>query len=107
MRAGVCSLIRFQVKPGREPAFEAAFRESGMLSRPKGVPGFLGADLVRDDGAPGSYLVLGRWESAAAYAAWQARSAAGAPAGALRALGETLVDPQPGRALEVVQSSDD
>jgi heme-degrading monooxygenase HmoA len=107
MRAGVHSLIRFKVRPGQEAAFEKAFAETGMLSRPKAVAGFLGADLVRDEGAPGTYLVLGRWESADAYAEWQGMSAAGAPTEALRALGRTLIEPQPGRALPVVSSSED
>lgn len=105
MSAAFHSLIRFQVKPGREADFEAAFQDSGMLTRPRAVPGYLGADLVRAAEGPCEYLVLGRWTSAEAYAAWQAISMADAPREALRRLVETLVDPMPGRGFVTVQTS--
>jgi heme-degrading monooxygenase HmoA len=98
------SVIRFQVKPGREADFEAAFRDAGMLTRPRAVPGYLGADLVRSADATGEYLVLGRWTSAEAYAAWQAIAAQDAPREALRRLVDTLVDPAPGRGFVTVQA---
>jgi heme-degrading monooxygenase HmoA len=97
------SVIRFQVKPGREADFEAAFRDAGMLTRPRAVSGYLGADLVRATDAPGEYLVLGRWASAEAYAGWQAVSMADAPREALRRLVDTLVDPAPGRGFVTVR----
>lgn len=104
MTAAFHSVIRFQVKPGREAEFEAAFRDAGMLTRPRAVPGYLGADLIRaTDGLP-EYLVLGRWTSAEAYAAWQAISMKDAPREALRRMVDTLVEPTPGRGFVAVQS---
>ncbi|WP_374658542.1 antibiotic biosynthesis monooxygenase [Phenylobacterium sp.] len=93
----VRSVIRFQVKPGREADFEAAFAETGMLSRPRQIQGFLGAELVKDLAGDGEYLVIGLWSDAEAYRSWQAVSAAGAPREAMGRLLDALVDPRPGR----------
>jgi heme-degrading monooxygenase HmoA len=104
--AQVRSVIRFQVKPGREGEFEAAFAETGMLTRPRDVPGFVGAELVRGLEGQGGYLVIGTWTDEQAYREWQRRSASGAPAGALARLLETLENPKPGVLYEVVANSD-
>lgn len=98
----VRSVIRFQVKPGRAADFEAAFAETGMLSRPRGIDGFRGAELVKDLAGDGEYLVIGVWTDAESYRAWQAVSAAQAPREAMGRLLDTLVDPRPGRLYGLV-----
>jgi len=98
----VRSVIRFQVKPGRAPDFEAAFAETGMLTRPRAIEGFQGAELVKDLAGEGEYLVIGVWSDAESYRAWQAVSAAQAPREAMGRLLDTLVDPRPGRLYGVI-----
>jgi heme-degrading monooxygenase HmoA len=99
------SIIRFRVKPGQEARFEAAFRQAGMLTRPKAIAGFVRADLVRSVGEPVEYYVLGEWQSQQSYADWQAVSGPGADPEALAAMRETLVDHAPGRLFEGVVGS--
>lgn len=101
--SSVRSVISFQVKPGREADFEAAFALSGMLTRPLEFAGFQGADLVRAVDGSGEYLVIGSWASAEAYRDWQRRSTQGAPEGSFQRLLETLDDPRPGRLFAVVE----
>jgi heme-degrading monooxygenase HmoA len=102
----VRSMIRFHVAPGREADFEAAFVAAGMLSRPRAVPGFVDAELSRSLATPGEYLVVARWASADAYRAWQEVSLIEAAQDALNALFETLIDPRPGEAFEVLRTSE-
>lgn len=73
------SLITFRVAPGRNADFEAAFERTGMLTRPEAVAGFQGAALHRSLDDPDTYIVLGCWDSPAAYRRWQARSGDDAP----------------------------
>ncbi|WP_374579620.1 antibiotic biosynthesis monooxygenase [Phenylobacterium sp.] len=102
--SAVRSVIRFRVKPGREADFEAAFGQTGMLTRPRAIDGFLGAELVAAESG-GEYLVIGAWRDAEAYRAWQAVSAADAPREAMRALLDTLADPRPGAVYRIVSTS--
>ncbi|MDI1366240.1 MAG: antibiotic biosynthesis monooxygenase [bacterium] len=99
------SVIAFQVHPGREAEFEAAFEAARMLSRPNQVDGFTGAELIRCLDEPTHYMVLGGWSSEAAYREWQGRSIQDAPVEALQRLFATLTDPSPGRIFSVVASS--
>jgi heme-degrading monooxygenase HmoA len=101
----VHSLIRFVVKPGREAEFEAALEAAGMLTRPAAVEGFIGADLLRGEGAPTEYYVIGRWRSPEAYARWQEISVAGAGGDPATALFDSLHDVAPGRLLTAVATS--
>jgi heme-degrading monooxygenase HmoA len=48
------------VRPGREPAFEAAFAEASSLIA--AMPGFAGLTLSRCLERPGTYLLLVQWE---------------------------------------------
>ena len=100
------SLIRFNVKPGKEAEFEAAFDKAGMLRRPKRIAGFIDAELVRSIGDPVEYFVVGRWESEQAYADWQTVSQAEAPPDALATLSDVLTDRMPGRLFAPVARSD-
>jgi heme-degrading monooxygenase HmoA len=102
----VRSVIRFHVAAGREADFEAAFAAAGLLIRPRAIQGFVDAELARSLATPGEYLVVARWASADAYRAWQQVSLTEAPPDALGALLETLVDPQPGEAFEVLRTSE-
>lgn len=65
------TLISFTVAAGRERQFEEAFAGSGMLTLPRAVPGYLGAELHRSLDDPSRYVVLGRWATQDAYRAWQ------------------------------------
>ena len=68
------SIIWFKVRPGAETAFESAFDDAGMLTRPIQVDGFGGAELLLSTTSPDKYYVLGTWSSPAGYARWQAIS---------------------------------
>lgn len=100
------SVIRFQVKPGKEAAFEAAFDQCGMLRRPKKIAGFIDAELVRSIGEPIEYFVLGAWQSEQSYADWQAVARPEADPAAIAALDDTLVERKPGRLYASVLRSD-
>lgn len=101
----VRSILRFDVQAGREADFENAFEASGMLTRPKAVAGFLGAELLRSDDSPTEYYVIGRWASAEAYAQWQQVSLEAPDARSTASLFDTLVDPRPGRLFSAVSTS--
>lgn len=103
---GLRSVLQFRVKPGEERAFEAAFRDAGMLVRPRAVSGFERAELVQCVDDPTLYFVIGSWRTAEAYGVWQGRSAADAPREALSRLIGHLIDASPGRMCSVVASSD-
>ena len=77
--SGFRSIIWFKVRPGAETAFESAFDDAGMLTRPIQIDGFGGAELLRSTTSPDEYHVVCRWSSPAAYAAWHAISNDGAP----------------------------
>ena len=101
------SVIRFQVRPGMEQAFEAAFLKAGMLERPSVINGFVSAKLVRGIGEPNAYFVIGEWLTEQSYADWQAVSSSQADPAAVAAMRETLVDHAPGRLFAMVASSAD
>ena len=96
------SIIRFQVRPGMEAAFEAAFAKAGMLKRPARIDGFVKADLVRSVGEPVEYYVVGEWRSERAYADWQAVSGPEADQEALAEMRACLAGHAPGRLFETV-----
>lgn len=98
------SLITFHVAPGRSAAFEEAFAATGMLTRPTQVPGYRGARLHRGIDDPDTYIVIGHWDTEAAYRTWQRYSADTDPEALTRLL-DTLVDPRPGQLFEPVATS--
>jgi 8-oxo-dGTP diphosphatase len=64
-------LWEFRVRPGSEPAFEAAYGSSGdwaVLFRR--APGYLGTELLRAPEA-GRYVTIDRWVSRAAFEAFR------------------------------------
>jgi len=99
------SLIQFKVKPGEQTAFEAAFVKTGMLTRPKSVAGFLGAELIQSNTSTLEYCVVGKWETEQSYTDWQAIATATTDVDALSDLIGTLVDPAPGQLFRTVHSS--
>lgn len=60
------AMNRFQVAPGQDDAFEAAWRS--RESYLDGVPGFVSFWLLRGPG--GDFISCSRWESEAAFRAW-------------------------------------
>jgi len=99
------SIIRLEIKPGLNEAFEKAFIGSGMLSRPKAIdPGFEG-NLLRSVSEPAVYYVVATWSAPEHYDEWQRRSREGADPAALAIVDELLVDPVPGKLFELIASS--
>lgn len=100
------SVIEFRVVPGQEAAFEQAFADAQMLTRPAAIDGFYGADLIHSLEDPSHYMVIGSWATMEAYEQWQAISVEGAPPEPLKRLVATLVDPRPGRLFVLAQTSE-
>ena len=67
--SGFRSIIWFKVRPGAETAFESAFDDAGMLTRPTQIDGFGGAELSGRRLHRTSTTRFGTWSSPAAYAA--------------------------------------
>ena len=67
------AVFEYRVDPSRTAAFEATYGPSGewaaLFGRADGYPG---TEVWHDDATPGRYLLLDRWESAHAYAAFHA-----------------------------------
>ncbi len=84
------SVAWFTVKSGRHSDFEQAFHDSGMLTRPEVIDGYLGARLFRSADDSRQYCVIGHWTSVGAYAEWQKMASRDAPQEALARLGESL-----------------
>ena len=99
------AVIRFQIQPGAEDAFEAAFKDAGMFERPQLIEGFVSMELIKSVEDSTEYLVISTWEQQKAYEAWQAISSVEAPREALKRLGDTLISPKPGKCYLVVGNS--
>src|SRR4030065_657501 len=63
------SVIRLQVVPGQERAFEDQFRQRGVLKRAREVARMRTGELLRPL-AGGSYVVVATRDSAEDYAVW-------------------------------------
>ena len=60
------AVFAYEIDPGGAGAFEAVYGPDGEWARYfRGADGYRGTELLRADGA--SYLVIDRWDSAAAY----------------------------------------
>jgi len=103
--SSVRSVIRFEVRAGQEAEFESAFRDAGMLTRPRSIAGFMGGQLLKSRDEKGAYIVIAEWSHAGAYAAWQAQSQQDAPRDAMKRLAATLVDPTSGRVFDIIENS--
>jgi heme-degrading monooxygenase HmoA len=87
-------LWRFQVRPGREAEFEAAYGNDGTWARFfRSGSGFVASELMR--GTDGTYLTIDRWESRSSQQAFRevhaARFAELDAAGEVLTLEETLL----------------
>lgn len=84
------SVAWFTVKPHRAEDFESAFHDSGMLTRPSIIDGYLGAQLFRASDDSRQYCVIGHWTSLDSYAQWQTMASKDAPREALARLADAL-----------------
>lgn len=84
------SLIHFVAKPGMGQAFQEAFADCGMLTRPRQIEGFVDVELMQSAMNPDHFIVTGRWRSTDSYAAWGAVSQKEAPREALRRLSAAI-----------------
>jgi heme-degrading monooxygenase HmoA len=84
------SVAWFTVQDGRHADFESAFHDSGMLTRPEIIDGYLGARLFRSTDDSRQYCVIGQWTSIAAYEEWQQMASRGAPQEALARLSDSI-----------------
>jgi heme-degrading monooxygenase HmoA len=64
----------FQTKVGREAEFEQLYGPEGeWVQLFRQGEGYLGSELLRDTAQPRRYLILDRWDSAAAYETFRSR----------------------------------
>ena len=66
------SLIEFEITPGSEKAFEAAYLQHGFLERARGRRGFLGGEFLRKLDGASTFWAIALWETEDDYKAWQA-----------------------------------
>lgn len=99
------SIIRLEIQPGANKAFEKAFVESGMLSRPKAIDTAFEGKLLRCASEPSVYYVVATWSAPERYDEWQQRSREGADPAVLAIIDDLLIDPIPGRFFDVAASS--
>lgn len=64
------SIIRLQVVPGQERAFEGQFRQRGVLKRAREAARMRTGELLRPLADGGPYVVVATWDSAEDYQAW-------------------------------------
>jgi heme oxygenase (mycobilin-producing) len=62
-------MVTAQIKPGSSAEFEAAFEE--VRAKVSGTPGHLGEQLLRHHGEADRYTLMGHWESAEKFLAWE------------------------------------
>lgn len=84
--ATITRIARRRARPGREAEYEAQIRE--MFGLMRGVPGFLGADLIPPEERGGDYQVVVRFASEADLQAWDTCPARGAILVRLREVAE-------------------
>lgn len=61
--------VSARVKAGSGPAFESAFQQ--VRAAVSGTDGHLGEQLLRDPDDDRAYVLLGHWESATKFLAWE------------------------------------
>ena len=64
-------MVFAKIRPGEEAKFEAAYQEVTKKVKASAFKGHLRDELLRDDGEPGSYILLSEWESKEAFLAWE------------------------------------
>ena len=83
------SIAWFQAKEGRNKEFIDAFHAAGMVSRSTALEGCRDITVFESVDGTNQYFVVGHWDSEEAYALWQEKAVAEAPAGSIdRMIGE-------------------
>lgn len=101
------SVLTFHVQEGKAAEFEAAYGAGEFLTRAADVPGFVRADLLRQEDDAHAYVAMAEWESKEAYLEWQARIPNVVPEDAIIRLLNVLTKPDPSRVyalLDTVQA---
>src|SRR5881409_3188505 len=83
----VRATLRLNVTPGRERAFERAWR--AVAAEVRRAPGNLRQALLRDPAEPGAFVVTSDWDSAEAFRAFERSPEQDALTAPLRALRES------------------
>lgn len=100
------SVAWFTVKPERHSDFEQAFQDSGMLTRPSVIDGYIGAHLFKSADDSNQYCVIGQWTTRESYTQWQLVASNSAPKEPLKRLADSLENNRLGVLFEgPVQSS--
>lgn len=66
-------VTHIRIKEGREPAWDAAFRERVQAAKER--PGFIGVQLCIPIDAMNERVIIGTWESRAEWEAWHGADA--------------------------------
>jgi antibiotic biosynthesis monooxygenase (ABM) superfamily enzyme len=98
------SILRFHVRAGMADEFQAAYDAGEFLTRAADVPGFIRADLLRQDSDDHEYVAMAEWENKEAYLEWQDRIPKLVPGDVLARVGAVLAPPEPGNVYAVLQS---
>lgn len=99
------SVLKFHVRDGMAEEFEAAYSAGQFLTRAADVPGFIRADLLREDEQTHEYVAMAEWNSKEAYLEWQVRIPKVVPNDVLTRLLNTLDEPEPGRVYAVLETA--
>ncbi len=98
------SVLTFHVQEGKAAEFEAAYGAGEFLTRAADVPGFIRADLLREEDDAHAYVAMAEWENKEAYLEWQARIPNVVPEDAIIRLLNTLAKPDPSRVYAVLDT---
>jgi len=99
------SILRFHVCEGMSAEFESAYDAGAFLTRAADVPGFIRADLLRQEGDEHEYVAMAEWDNKEAFLEWQARIPKVVPADLLRRLVAVLDGPEPSTIYKVLQTA--
>lgn len=98
------SILRFHVRAGMASEFEAAYDAGEFLTRAADVPGFIRADLLRQEANDHEYVAMAEWKNKEAYFEWQDQIPKIVPAEVLARVGAVLDPPEAGNVFAVLQS---
>ena len=99
------SILRFHVCEGMSAEFESAYDAGAFLARAADVPGFIRADLLRQEGDEHEYVAMAEWDNKEAFLEWQARIPKVVPADLLTRLVAVLDGPEPSTIYKVLQTA--
>ena len=67
------TVTHVKIAPGKEPAWDAAFRERAMAAKKQ--PGWIGTQLCIPADAVNQRIIIGTWETRADWEAWHNNNA--------------------------------